>query len=866
MAGYTPMMKQYLDIKDEYEDCLLFFRLGDFYELFFEDAKIASKELEITLTSRDGGREERVPMCGVPYHSANTYIARLVKAGYKVAICEQMEDPAQAKGVVRREVVQVITPGTVTDDLMLEEKRNNFLIAVCQNGQTYGLAATDISTGELRYATLTDRNALIDEVAAYEPAEILMDGGTQSEVKQEIERYVSALVHDFEDVRLSSDQARELLEEQFDDVPSSVVENDLAVKTVGSLLLYVKKTQKRALRHLQGITVYEANEYMVLDVYARRNLELTETIRDKKRQGSLLSFLDHTATAMGGRLLKKWLDKPLLNRRGIEERLTAVEALAKDMLLTKDVQEILKGVYDLERLAARIASGTANARDLVALKRSLHMLPQLQKVSERAGDAFTRLCDFSDLCSDIAEVIDRAIVDEPPVSVKEGGVIRPGFNEELDELLEAKRSGKAWLARLEQKEREATGIKSLKIGYNRVFGYYLEVTKANLHLLPAGRYQRKQTLANAERFITPELKEKEALILEAEERAVELEYELFVQLRENVSLQVERLQKVAHSVATLDVLQSLATVSARYGYVRPEMTDGLQLTIKGGRHPVVEQVLDDGAFTPNDTVLNPQKEQIALITGPNMAGKSTYMRQVALIVLMAHIGCFVPATKACIPLVDRIFTRIGAADDLVGGQSTFMVEMLETRHAITQATERSLILLDEIGRGTSTYDGMAIAHAVIEYIHENVKAKTLFSTHYHELTALAEQFERVTNVHARCEEREGELLFLHRIESGRADRSYGIHVAELAGMPKSVIDRARTVLTELESRQQTAASGLDTGEQLSFFLSEDPERAREREIVSELKKWDLLNHTPLETVQFIEKLQKKLMHSAIETE
>mgnify|MGYP001401611641 FL=1 len=547
----------------------------------------------------------------------------------------------------------------------------------------------------------------------------------------------------------------------------------------------------------------------------------------------------------------------MLNRLAIEERLTAVETFVNDMLLTRDVQDLLKNVYDLERLAGKIACGTANARDLIALKHSLQTLPSLKQTLEGAHTALTEWHDIPDLCQDIAEMIAEALVDDPPVSVKEGGLIRSGYDKELDKLLEAKRDGKAWLTRLEAEERKATGIKSLKIGYNRVFGYYLEVTKANLHLLPEGRYERKQTLTNAERFITPELKEKEALILEAEERSIGLEYELFSQLRDTLSGHVARLQTVANWVATLDVWQSLATVSARYDYVRPEITDGLSLSISNGRHPVVEHVLDGKDFTPNDTVLDPQLEQIALITGPNMAGKSTYMRQVALIVLMAHVGCFVPAKRASIPLVDRIFTRIGAADDLVGGQSTFMVEMLETQHAITQATERSLILLDEIGRGTSTYDGMAIAHAIVEFIHEHVGAKTLFSTHYHELTELADELERVINVHARCEERDGELLFLHRIEPGHADRSYGVHVAQLSGMPKPVIDRARDVLAELETRQQVAAG--QAPEQLSFFLSENQsENTIEQDIVKELSEWDLYNRTPLETVQFIEALQKKL--------
>lgn len=856
MATYTPMIQQYLKIKAEYDDCFVFFRLGDFYELFFDDAEEASRLLEITLTSRDGGKNGRIPMCGVPYHSADSYIARLIEKGHKVAICEQVEDPSQAKGVVRREVVQVITPGTVMASDMLEEKRNNFLVAIYQGSAAFGLAAADVSTGEFWYTSLDHFPAVLDEAAAYAPAEILLDARCRDREGQMLKERFNASITTFDSSFLSDKQTRSILEAQFKQVDQAFWKNELAVRTTSHLLRYLMETQKRALDHMQKIEMYESDQYMQLDMHARRNLELTETIRDKKRRGSLLWLLDHTSTAMGGRLLKRWLDRPLLNREAIEERLTAVSILVSDMLLTKDLHELLKNVYDLERLAGKVACGSANGRDLIALKNSLETLPRIQEKLERADSRLIKLCGLPDLCTDIAEMIGEALVDDPPVSVTEGGIIRTGFDQELDKLLQAKREGTAWMMRLEQEEREKTGIKSLKVGYNRVFGYYLEVTKANLHLLPEGRYERKQTLANAERFITPELKEKEALILEAEERSVELEYELFIQLRSSLSEHVSRLQTVANWVATLDVWQSLATISARYGYTRPDISDGLALTIAGGRHPVVERVLVDTDFTPNDTDMDPQTKQIVLITGPNMAGKSTYMRQVALIVLMAHIGCFVPAEKAEIPLVDRMFTRIGAADDLVGGQSTFMVEMLETKQAITEATERSLILLDEIGRGTSTYDGMAIAHAIVWYIHEVVGAKTLFSTHYHELTSLADDLDRVTNVHARCDEREGQLLFLHRIEPGRADRSYGVHVAQLSGMPQAVIDKARTVLSQLESERETAAS--ETDEQLSFFLSEPPPQPEHKDILDDLKRWDVYNRSPLESAQFLEELQKKL--------
>lgn len=885
MCGYTPMIRQYLQIKADYPDCFLFFRLGDFYELFFDDARRASQELEITLTSRDGGKKERIPMCGVPYHSADSYIARLIARGFKVAICEQTENPAQAKGVVRREVVRVVTPGTVLGDQMLEEKQNNYLVAVDERRNMYGLAAADVSTGEVAYTELESLRALLDEVAAYAPAEIVTSSEFATDDAEQLQSHFSAPLTVLAADELTSEGAGALLNAQFPTQSEQLSDDPLAYATVACLLHYLHKTQKRGFSHLQSVHRYETDAFMALDQFARRNLELTATIRDGKRYGSLLWLLDHTATAMGGRLLKKWLDKPLLSVQAIEERLTAVQVFVDDMLLTEDVRDILKNVYDLERLAGRIAYDTANGRDLSALKRSLEQLPALANTLKRAAPSFYAALGVPDLCQDVQQKIAAALVDDPPVSVKEGGLIREGYRAELDRLLTAKRDGKAWLTRLEQEERAATGIKSLKVGYNRVFGYYLEVTKANLHLLPEGRYVRKQTLANAERFITPELKEKEALILEAEERAVEVEYDLFIQLREAVGTEIERLQTLAQWVATLDVWQSLATVSAKNDYVRPEIAPSGPLQIKEGRHPVVEQMIASGDFTANDTTLDAAAEQVLLITGPNMAGKSTYMRQVALIAIMAHIGCFVPASAARIPLVDRIFTRIGAADDLVSGQSTFMVEMVETEQALTQATARSLILLDEIGRGTSTYDGMAIAHAIVEYIHDRVGAMTLFSTHYHELTQLADELPRVRNVHARCEERGGELLFLHRIEPGRADRSYGVHVAELSGLPDALIARAREVLEELERGRY---GGGTTRGQLSFAWPEpETERRTEQEdeparqltatpgqvsvetdprargVLAELTAWDVNNRTPLETAQLVSELQRKLKREKV---
>lgn len=869
MAKYTPMMEQYLSIKAEYPDAFLFFRLGDFYEMFFEDAKKAAEELEITLTSRDGGKE-RVPMCGVPYHSADAYIERLIEKGYKVAICEQVEDPKSAKGVVKREVVRVITPGTVIEEKMLADKENNFLVALATDGRAHALAAGDLSTGEW-YVTQLEGvlDRLMDETSAYRPREVLLDSVLAGDrhFQKRLSMRLGCLFTPMTEEKLGSiGELEAALAQQFPSA-NEVFTTALLVRAGGMLLRYLQDTQKRSLRHLNRVRRYDARQFMILDEAARRNLELTATLKDGRRQGSLLWLLDQTATAMGSRMLRQWLDKPLVNKEAIEERQEAVQAFLDDLLLLEEVRERLKEVYDLERLAARIAYGSANARDLQALRRSLEALPALQQVLAGMDCSPLRMMgEHMDVCADVAELIAKAIEDDPPVSVKEGGLIREGYHPYLDRLRKAQREGKNWITQLERREREATGIKSLKVGYNKVFGYYIEVTKANLRHLPEGRYERKQTLANAERFITPELKEKEQLILEAEEKSVELEYQLFTEVREQVARQIPRLQTLAEQVARLDALQSLAAVADRYRYVRPVIrTDG-RLRIEAGRHPVVEAANREEPFVANDTEMDPEDRQILLITGPNMAGKSTYMRQVALITVMAQIGSFVPAKRAEIPIVDRIFTRIGAADDLVGGRSTFMVEMAETCQALTQATKQSLILLDEVGRGTSTYDGMSLAHAIVEYIHDHVGAKTLFSTHYHELTRLEETLPRVVNVHARCVEKDGKVVFLHRIEPGRADRSYGIQVAELAGMPQEVIRRAKVILDELEGQAETAAAV----QQLELFPSVPETVVRtetvpetdlsetEREVLKELAEWDLMGSTPLDAMQLIHRLQQRL--------
>ncbi|WP_143415823.1 DNA mismatch repair protein MutS [Geobacillus sp. E263] len=859
MATYTPMIQQYLDIKAQYPDAFLFFRLGDFYEMFFDDAIKAAQELEITLTSRDGGGEERVPMCGVPYHSAQGYIEQLISKGYKVAICEQVEDPKTAKGVVRREVVQLITPGTVMEGKGLLDKENNYLATVTMfDDGTYGFAYTDLSTGENRITLLASLDDVMNELYAIGTKEIVISSQFPEQYQQLLkERYDVTISYEDETV----------IPEGFTSIVEALQQDKLKI-TFGRLLHYIIRTQKRRLDHMQSVQVYQVDHYMKIDLYSKRNLELTETIRSKGRKGSLLWLLDETVTAMGGRLLKQWLDRPLLDRKQIERRLHMVETLIHHYFERQELRERLREVYDVERLAGRVAYGNVNARDLIQLKKSLQQIPALKDIVENlSDDEAKQLADKLDPCSELVDLLERSIQENPPLSVKEGNIIKDGYNETLDRYRDASRNGKAWIAQLESKERELTGIKSLKIGYNRVFGYYIEVTKANLHLLPKGRYERKQTLANAERFITQELKEKEALILEAEEKSIELEYELFVDIRERVKQYIPRLQSLAKTISELDVLQSFATVSEERHYVKPQFSDNRELIIQAGRHPVVEKVLGAQTYVPNDCYMNKERE-LLLITGPNMSGKSTYMRQIALTAIMAQIGCFVPAEKAVLPIFDQVFTRIGAADDLVSGQSTFMVEMLEARNAIVHATQNSLILFDEIGRGTSTYDGMALAQAIIEYIHDHIGAKTLFSTHYHELTDLEQSLAKLKNVHVRAVEENGKVVFLHKIEEGPADQSYGIHVAELAELPASLIQRAKEILAELEQQEQRKEqpSGKNEAvfEQLSMFAEEQPSKEeshlskKEKKALEALKSVNLLETTPLEALNKLYEIQKLL--------
>lgn len=854
MSTYTPMMQQYLAIKAEYEDAFLFFRLGDFYEMFFEDAIKASQLLEITLTGRDAGGEERVPMCGVPYHSAQSYIETLVSKGYKVAICEQVEDPKQAKGVVKREVIQVITPGTLVEGKTIDNKSNIFIgCAERLSEQEFAFAYLDVSTGEGNSFIIEGGiKGLFQQLQAYNIRELVVT----EELKLVLQEQAANL-----GIVLSIEN------EEMEEAKASKYLIHLPKTCYGVakyLLQYIEKTQMRSLSHIQPFAYTESKQYLQIDANSKRNLELLQSIRGKDQKGTLLWILDETVTAMGGRKLKQWLHQPLANRTLIEERLNTVTDLIDEFFLRDELRELLRKVYDLERLAGRVAFGNVGGRDLAQLRESLRQVPAIkEKLLESNKETLINLANKMDACEDIEDLLSKAITDHPPVAIKEGDVIREGYSKELDELRYIARNGKDWIAQLEQKERERTGIKNLKIGFNRVFGYYIEVTKSNLTNIDSSRYLRKQTLANAERFITEELKEKETQILHAEEQSLALEYELFVELREQLKEYIPRVQELASLISELDVYISFAVVSEKYQFTKPKFHDGKGLKILGGRHPVVEKMLNKQGYVPNDCVLTEEKNMM-LITGPNMSGKSTYMRQVALIVIMAQMGCYVPCDEAELPITDQIFTRIGAADDLASGQSTFMVEMLESQNAITNATERSLLLFDEIGRGTSTYDGMALAQAMMEYIHDHIGANTLFSTHYHELTALEEELQRLQNVHVSAVEKNGNVVFLHKVKKGAADKSYGVHVAKLANMPQEIIDRAQTLLEQFES-QQVGVAKQETEEvfQLSLFEEEPKQekislKSNEQEVIKELQKADIVSMTPIEAMNLLYRLQQSL--------
>ena len=869
MAEYTPMMQHYLETKNKYKDCILFYRLGDFYEMFFEDAINVSRELELTLTGKDCGQEERAPMCGIPYHAAENYIARLISKGYKVAICEQLEDPKQAKGIVKRDVIRVVTPGTVIEANLLEDKKNNYIMSIYKNGIYFGVTVCDITTGDLRTTQIKETNnfsSLLDEISKYSPAEIVVNpmlyecSEEISKIKERFDVYITRLEEkEFSDNCEELSAKYKIIDDEENKI-DNISQYMLSVASTNALIKYLLDTQKNSLDHINKLVVYSITKYMALDINARRNLEITEKLRDKSKKGTLLWVLDKTSTSMGGRLLRRWLNNPLIEANKINKRLDAVSELKNNIILKGDIVEALKKVYDIERLAGKISYGSANGRDLISLKNSAKQLPEVKRIlSQSQSKLLTELYSELDTLDDIYELIEKTIVDDPPISVKEGGLIKLGYDEEIDRLKTATTDGKNWIIELEAKEREKTGIKGLKIGFNKVFGYYIEVTKSNISLVP-DRYIRKQTLTNGERYITEELKNLENQILGAEEKVVNLEYNVFVEVRDKIESQVERVQKTAGIIATLDTLCSLATVAEDQNYVRPEVDNSGVIDIKDGRHPVIEKILPSGSFVQNDTYLDKNENRLSIITGPNMAGKSTYMRQVALITLMAQIGSFVPASFARIGVVDKIFTRVGASDDLSMGQSTFMVEMMEVAQILKEATANSLVILDEIGRGTSTYDGLSIAWAVAEYISDSEKcgAKTLFATHYHELTDLENKLEGVKNYSIAVKEKGEDIIFLRKIVKGGTDESYGVHVAKLTGVPQIVTKRANEILRTIERKNvlnnkkiEKQEKGIQEG-QLTMY------NYKLAEIAHELDKIDINQLTPIEALNTLVKIKEKM--------
>ncbi|MCM3742908.1 DNA mismatch repair protein MutS [Sporosarcina luteola] len=852
MTTYTPMIQQYLQVKAEHEDAFLFFRLGDFYELFFNDAIEASNILEITLTSRDGGSADKIPMCGVPYHSAEGYIETLVSKGHKVAICEQTEDPRAAKGIVKREVVKVVTPGTITEGKSLDANANHFIGAADQlDERRYALAYVDLATGEGNVEIVTgDERTLIGEIESLGMKEIVVRERLHISLNEWMSKRDIVLSMENGDGEDSSISVQT-------QIPHEVSE------ACDILVSYLKRTQKSSLEHLRPFEYIQKSSKLSIDANSMRNLELVQSIRSGSKEGTLFWLLDETSTAMGARKLRIWIHQPLADRTAIEDRLTIVSDLIEDYFLRDDLKTSLKEVYDLERLSGRISMGSASGRDLAQLRNSLRCVPHLKNALEQSGhERLQRFSEQIDPCSEALGLLEKSIAENPPISVKEGGIIKDGYHEKLDQYRDASRNGKEWLAGLERDERERTGIKNLKIGYNRIFGYFIEITKSNIHLADLTRYERKQTLANAERYITSELKEKEDLILNAEAEGQELEYSLFCAVRDEMKDHIRRVQQLASVLSELDVLLSFAEVSEKQRFVKPQFHDGRALEIKNGRHPVVEKMMDHSLYVPNSCTLT-EESNMLLITGPNMSGKSTFMRQVALTVIMAQIGCYVPCESATLPVTDQIFTRIGAADDLASGQSTFMMEMMESKYAIANATGNSLLLFDEIGRGTSTYDGMSLAQAMMEFIHDEIGANTLFSTHYHELTQLDMKLERLTNVHVAAMEQEGRVVFLHKVMAGPADKSYGIHVAQLAGLPETIVVRAKELLDAFESAEQPGAA-TSGSEQLTFFdLQEEADSISELDIdvLEQMKQADLLNMTPMQAMNLILDWQKQLSAS-----
>ena len=874
----TPMMKQYMQTKEEYKDCILFYRLGDFYEMFFDDALTASKELEITLTGKNCGLEERAPMCGIPYHAVDSYLNRLVSKGYKVAICEQVEDPKTAKGIVKREVIRVVTPGTNLDTQGLDETKNNYIMCIVYMADRYGLSVADVTTGEYLVTELDSQTKLMDELYIFMPSEIVcneafyMSGLDLDDLKNRLHMAIYSLEAWYFDDAL----CRETLQEHFKVASLEGIglsDYECGMIASGALLKYLEETQKNSLSHMSRLTRYATGNYMVLDSATRRNLELVETLREKQKRGSLLWVLDKTKTAMGARTLRKYVEQPLIDKKSIVKRLDAVAELKDNAICREEIREYLNPVYDLERLVGKITYQSANPRDLIAFQSSLSMLPSVKCIlKDMESDLLKEIYEELDPLEELCDLVGRAIQEEPPLAMKEGGIIKDGYNEEVDRLRKAKSEGKNWLADLETKEREKTGIKNLRIRYNKVFGYYLEVTNSFKDLVP-DYYTRKQTLANAERYIIPELKELEDTILGAEDKLCALEYELYCEVRNTIAAELTRIQRTAKAVAKLDVIASLALVAERNNYVRPKINEKGVIDIRDGRHPVVEKMIPNDMFIANDTYLDDKKQRISIITGPNMAGKSTYMRQAALIVLMAQLGSFVPASSANIGLVDRIFTRVGASDDLASGQSTFMVEMNEVANILRNATSKSLLILDEIGRGTSTFDGLSIAWAVVEYISNSklLGAKTLFATHYHELTELEGKISNVNNYCIAVKEKGDDIVFLRKIVKGGADKSYGIQVAKLAGVPDPVINRAKEIVEELVTADITgkvkdiAVQGSETKKKTQKKLDEVDltqfslfDTVKDDDVLNELKELDISHMTPMDAMNKLYQLQNKL--------
>lgn len=879
MAGLSPMMAHYMETKKEYPDCILFYRLGDFYEMFFDDAITVSRELELTLTGKECGLEERAPMCGVPYHAVDTYLNRLVQKGYKVAIAEQMEDPKLAKGLVKREVIRVVTPGTITSAQALDEAKNNYLMGIVYVGETFGIAVADISTGDFLVTEVESERELTDEINKFTPSEIIcneafyVSGVDVGEIKNRCHTVISSLDHHF----FSDEACRKILKEHYKTSSLDglgLSDYDIGVIAAGAVMEYMYETQKSTLSHITTITPYSTGQYMIIDTSTRRNLELLETLREKQKRGSLLWVLDRTRTAMGARMLRTYIEQPLIHKSEILKRQDAIEELNQNYISREEICEYLNPIYDLERLIGRISYKTAGPRDLISFKNSLEMLPYIKDLlKEFSSEMLRTLWEELDPLEDIKDLINRAIVDDPPLTVREGGIIKDGFNEEADKLKRAKTEGKTWLAELELKEKEKTGIKNLKVKFNKVFGYYFEVTNSFKDMVP-NYFVRKQTLTNAERFTTSELKELEDVILGAEDKLTSLEYTLFCQVRDTVAAEVLRIQQTARAIAGIDVLASLSSVATRNHFVKPQINEKGIIDIKNGRHPVVERMMRDDLFVANDTYLDNSKNRLSIITGPNMAGKSTYMRQTALIVLMAQIGSFVPAEEANIGICDRIFTRVGASDDLASGQSTFMVEMTEVANILRNATKNSLIVLDEIGRGTSTFDGLSIAWAVVEHISNPrlLGAKTLFATHYHELTELEGTMSGVNNYCIAVKEQGDDIVFLRKIVKGGADKSYGVQVAKLAGVPDSVIARAKELLAELSDADITARAkeiaAANAGgshrkavpkpdevdlAQMSLF-----DTVKDDDIIKELMELELGKLTPIDALNTLYRLQTKL--------